>query len=186
MILIIKDGLVQTTYNITIDYNLYDLNPNSEIIYIPDDYKLEYPTTIYVDENEKEHEIRIGLAPDPRPNMTLDLLKQCCNIQINNEAEYNRLKFLTTGSGQSMEYSKTSDDAIKANTAEDPLEPTDYPWLNAELQACLGIGLTITLRDIVDIVMQQINSWTLMGAFIKGKRRSTMMKVTYAPSVEYI
>ena len=178
MILIIKDdGLVHTTYNLAYDYSLYDLNPDCTLVYVPNDYILEYPTTSYTDEDGNQHEIRNGLAPDPRPDMNLDLLKICSDAQVDIEAEYNRLKFLTNGSGQSLEYTKTSDDAMRAYSAPDPLDPTQYPWINAEWQAILSVGGTISFRDIVNIVMGQVIAWTQFGSFIKEVRRTVKMKI---------
>lgn len=186
MILLIKDGYVHTTYNIDVNYSLYDSNPDYTIIYIPNDYTLDYPTISYIDENGNSHNMRVGLAPDPRPNMPLDLLKLCCDNQIDIEAEYNRLKFLTNGSGQSLEYTKTADEALAANSAPDPLEPTAYPWINAEWQALASIGVNMSFRDVVNVVFEQVMLWTQFGSFIKEVRRSTKMKVDYSTTNEEV
>lgn len=101
-------------------------------------------------------------------------------VMVDTLAENARLRFITNGSGQALEYQATFDEAIAANAAPDPLDPANYPWLASEQTAQQQAGLNPSLRDVINQVMGQRDAWVAAGAAIKEIRRSAKLRIDLA------
>lgn len=113
--------------------------------------------------------------PDPPLASVKAELKQ----QIDDEAEVARLRHITAGSGQAMEYIEVAKEA--RNYALDPLpQPTEYPMLWASVEA----GEAADLAGAVDLIRQREAAGVIIGADIRKKRIAAKRAVTAATTVE--
>lgn len=98
---------------------------------------------------------------------------------IDAAAERARLRFLTPGSGQALEYQQTGDEAKAAKAVIDgggtPVA-TDYPMLKAEMDAQTAAGGSPTFTDIINQVVATPTGtavlWEQAGSAIKRLRRT--------------
>lgn len=100
-------------------------------------------------------------------------LKKEIKRQIDESAEQQRAQTITKGSGQILEYVYTALEADAAASTPDPLDPADYPMLEAERQAMIDAGLSDPgLRAVADQVANEVANWKAVGATIKRNRRA--------------
>lgn len=96
--------------------------------------------------------------------------------QVDADAEAARLRFITPGAGQSLEYAATEAEA-RAYLAAPSGAPEDWPWLNAER---LAAGGTATLTQVAQQVIALSEAWHAIGAEIKRRRRAAKMAIEAA------
>lgn len=98
--------------------------------------------------------------------------------QVDADAETERLKYITPGSGQAMAYLQKAMEATAYLAATDP-DPADYPLLVAE------VGITgDTIADVAAIVDGQYQAWRAIGAAIEQTRLGAKADVDAAATVE--
>lgn len=115
----------------------------------------------------------------------LEEAKQAAVARIDREAEEVRLKYVTPGAGQAMEYQETAQEAFALQGDADP-DPTHYPMLVAEQQALESVGEVVTLQDVAAQVLAERAAWSSIGAAIKTARRAAKMAVEGAASKDEI
>ena len=97
--------------------------------------------------------------PDPLVSLK-DRLKRA----IDDEAERQRLRWITAGSGQAMTYARKLDQARAVLDAQDP-QPDDYPMLAA------SIGIDgADIQAVAHLVIAMDAAWELTGAAIELAR----------------
>ena len=122
--------------------------------------------------------------PTPAP-VSLEAFKASASLQVDQAAETARLRFLTPGSGQAMEYQQTlaeADQALSANPGQ-TLPPEAFPFLAAEQQALASVGLHRSLADVALDVRGQMEAWAPVGAAIKQIRRGAKLRIDAAASL---
>jgi hypothetical protein len=113
----------------------------------------------------------------------LDTVKIEVQAQIDAEAEKARLRFITPGSGQALEYTKTEIEARTYLADPAPVESSKaWPWLSAEQAAQHALGKDPTLGQIAEQVIIQAQAWAVVGPIIKTIRRQAKMAVDQAPN----
>lgn len=96
--------------------------------------------------------------------VSIATLKVGLKAQIDAAAETERLKYITTGAGQSMTYQQKVDEARAFKATSSPMA-SDYLVLSSE------VGITAeTLSDVADIVLAAYAQWQQIGAAIEGIR----------------
>lgn len=92
-------------------------------------------------------------------------------ILVDIDAEKQRLKFVTDGTGQALEYGETNRElaALKNDPAPNP---TNYPYLMADL----GI-LGDSLHEIASKIDQMVADWYVAGPMIKRLRRQAKVSI---------
>ncbi len=99
--------------------------------------------------------------------------------EVDNAAEAARLRFITPGAGQSLEYAATEAEA-RAYMVSSTIDPEYWPWLNAERMAA---GRTSTIHQIAQQVLDMANAWRSVGSEIKRTRRAAKIAIESATSV---
>lgn len=105
--------------------------------------------------------------------------------RIDAEAEAERQRYVTPGSGQAMEYQETAAEALACQDDDNP-DPADYPMLVAEQEALAEVGVTVTLHEVAAQVLAERAGWGAIGAAIKRVRRALKMQVEAATSAAQI
>ncbi|OIN06066.1 hypothetical protein BFS86_19855 [Shewanella algae] len=106
--------------------------------------------------------------------LTLDALKAGLKSQIDADAEIERLKYITTGAGQSMTYSQKSAEALAYLSASNPIA-SDYPLLSAE------VGITAKdIAGVAAVVKAAYLQWQQIGSAIETTRLSAKKAITDA------
>lgn len=97
------------------------------------------------------------------PAAVVDLakVKAMAAAKVDAEAESQRLAFITPGAGQAMTYQYKAAEA--AALLADPDAPT--PFLAAEAEAT-----GVAVNDLAELVRDQVQAWTVMGARIEARR----------------
>jgi hypothetical protein len=120
-------------------------------------------------------------APPPALPMNLSALKVALKSQIDEAAERERLKYITPGSGQALEYQQAAAEAtiLLAAIASDPQhepDPDDYPMLMA------SIGLDgETLMVVATTVATMHRQWQAVGSAIRSARLAAKKAIDEAP-----
>jgi hypothetical protein len=121
--------------------------------------------------------MRLDLGP------SLAALKQQLLSRVDAAAEAARLRFITPGAGQALEYQATEREARAYVAAGSPL-PFDgaaYPFLEAERQAIFdATGPLLTGAEIAAMVIANADAWAATGAEIKRLRRSAKLLIEQA------
>ena len=120
--------------------------------------------------------MKLALAKDLAP------LKTAAKQKIDAEAEAERARYLTPGSGQALEYKRTQEEADRWAADPDPAE-ADYPMLVAERDALIDSGAdpAATLASVVTQVQAEAAQWIdQVGPAIKRLRRTHKMRVDAA------
>ena len=141
-----------------------------------------------------EHRIvDIGHTPhadalDAPPPPSLATVKATAISQVDRDAEAARLRFITRGVGQALEYEATASEAMAANSAPDPLKAADWPMLEAERAAQQAAGVTPapTLRSVTAQVIVERSNWLAAGAAVKRTRREAKLKIDAAETVAQV
>lgn len=96
--------------------------------------------------------------------LVLGALKNHLKIEVDGQAEDERLNYITPGAGQAMTYQQKVDEARAVKAATAPLA-ADFPVLASE------IGITAeTLSDVADTVLAAFSQWQQIGAMIESIR----------------
>ena len=121
------------------------------------------------------------------PEIPLAAVKAAAIDRVDREAELERLRFLTPGTGQALEYRTTLQEAqrLLAGTEASP-DPGSYPFLAAEQEAQAALGTTRSLRDIATGILAAEAAWTAGGARIKLLRRLAKLKIEAATSADEV
>ena len=105
--------------------------------------------------------------------------KAAAAAEIDADAEAARLRFITPGAGQSLEYAATEAE-VRAYLAAPSGDPEDWPWLNAER---LAAGGTATVAEVAQQVLALADAWRITGAEIKRIRRAAKLQVEAATTI---
>lgn len=120
---------------------------------------------------------------------TLDEVKQDLQLKVDEQAEQERQKYITGGSGQSMTYTEKFNQAVdyskkwqahmKTPTQEPEPNENDYLLLKA------GLGIDgSTLIEVAATVTHAYAVWQQIGAAIEGVRLKTKMAISEAKTAE--
>lgn len=128
-------------------------------------------------------------APLPAPKPDLVLLKQNLSRRIDQDAETERLKYITDGVGQSMTYAEKFNQAVDyskkyAAHKQDPKnapEPNEADYLL--LKAGLGIDGKI-LIEVAETVTHAYAVWQKIGAAIEAIRLESKAAIENAKTAE--
>ena len=118
-------------------------------------------------------------AVTPPPD-DIPALQVTYSFRVDEAAENARLKFISPGSGQALEYVRTLEDAQAAVAAPDPLVAASYPWVAAEYNAQVATGVTTTLRAVATQLVALDAAWQSAGVAIKQTRRTAKMAIAAA------
>lgn len=94
----------------------------------------------------------------------VDGLRETILYEIDAEAERQRRRYITPGSGQAMTYARKVEEAHRVKADADP-EAADYPMLAASL----GIDGD-TVEEVADLVLAMDAAWLKIGADIEKAR----------------
>ena len=100
---------------------------------------------------------------------------------IDADAEAARLRFITPGAGQMLEYQATEAEA-RAYLAE-PGPAAEFPFLDAEREA---LGETATLAAVAREVLVLAGAWRRVGARIKRLRPEAKRRVEEARDAQQV
>ena len=99
----------------------------------------------------------------PEPEL-LSVIKVALRQHIDAQAEVERLKYITPGTGQAMTYQQKVAEAQAFKAASNP-EPKDYPILASEVDITAP-----TLSEVADTVLTAYRQWQQIGAMIEAIR----------------
>ncbi len=102
-------------------------------------------------------------TPPPLVLPPLDDYKAAMCGKIDAQAETCRLRYITAGAGQALEYRETAEEAARYVATGGA---GSYPMLQASVNA----GEAATLNDAAVLVAQREAAWTIIGATIREKR----------------
>lgn len=105
--------------------------------------------------------------------------------EIDAAAEVARLKYITAGSGQAMEYQQVAAEA-QAYLAGGDTDPDLYPMMVADQQGRAAAGVERTLGQIALEVNERHQLWMQIGAQIRQLRVKHKLLVEQATSPEGI
>lgn len=117
---------------------------------------------------------------------TLEQLRAQMAAQVDAEAEVARLRFITPGAGQALEYQATEVEAtayVAAHEAAAGPPAGAWPWLEAE-QAASAPGTT--LLDVAQLVLSLRDQWVATGSTIKALRRAAKVAIEAATTPQAI
>lgn len=104
------------------------------------------------------------LQPPSTFPVDIEQLRANLKAAVDAEAEIERLKYITPGSGQAMTYQQKVSEAQDLKAAANPLV-ADYPILSSE------VGITAeTLAEVADVVLLAFAQWQQIGAAIESIR----------------
>lgn len=107
--------------------------------------------------------------------------------KIDSDAEAARLRFVTPGAGQAMEYQATEAEARRYAAAgfPVPLDSAAYPFLWAEVSAqeSARAGAVVDPRSIAELIVAQADQWVAIGSEIKRLRREAKLRIEIATTV---
>lgn len=121
-------------------------------------------------------------------NKNLPAARQKAWAIIDEQAEAARMRFITPGAGQAMEYQATEAEGRKfvANNYQG-YSAEEYPFMEAERLAIeLATGQPTSPEQIAHIIITQANAWIYAGSEIKRLRREAKIKIEKATSLEEI
>lgn len=118
--------------------------------------------------------MRLDLGP------SLAALKEQLMACVDAGAEAARLRFITPGAGQALEYQATEREARAWLSAEAP-QIDDYPFLKAEVLAVqAATGMTPDPTAVAADVVSQADAWQAVGSEIKRLRRAAKLAIEAA------
>lgn len=106
--------------------------------------------------------------------------------EVDQRAEAARLRWITAGYGQMLEYQATEREAERLRDAGWIGAASAYPFLVAEQDALADVGSVMTLRQVAEAVLAEAAGWATVGAAIKRIRRSAKLRIGAAASVAQI
>lgn len=111
----------------------------------------------------------------------LSTLQARATAQVDVLAEQTRMRWITPGAGQAMEYMQSQAETVAATAAPDPLNASLYPMMVAELNAYVAAGnTTITLRQVVQAAAARVAAWQTAGTTIKQTRLTAKKQIAAA------
>ncbi|GAB4182181.1 MAG: hypothetical protein OHK0024_21500 [Thalassobaculales bacterium] len=114
----------------------------------------------------------------------IDGLEPALAAAIDREAEAARLRWITAGSGQALEYQRSIEEARALIAAGGTPDPADYPMLAAEVAALAAVGVSRSLAEVAAEVAGMDGIWQQAGAAIKALRRTAKLRVSAAIAAE--
>ncbi|GAB4193242.1 MAG: hypothetical protein OHK0024_33450 [Thalassobaculales bacterium] len=111
-------------------------------------------------------------------------LEAALHLAIDTAAESARLRFITGGSGQALEYQRSIEEARALIAAGGTPAPEDYPMLAAEVAALAAVGVSRSLAQVAAEVAAMDAAWQQAGAAIKLLRRAAKLLVSTAIAAE--
>jgi hypothetical protein len=112
---------------------------------------------------------------DQQKTMMLDAIREQLSHRVSEEAEKQRLKYVTPGSAKAMVYSQKHDEARRFAADPDPA-PESYPLLSAE------VGITAEdLAGVAQVVIATANTWLKIAAAIEHKEKQARLAIAQAP-----
>jgi hypothetical protein len=119
-------------------------------------------------------------APDTTP---IETLRARALVGIDAAAERARLRFITGGAGQALEYQATE---AEARAYDGTGVAEDWPWLAAEQAALAAAGQAVSLTDVAEMAIGLADAWRATGAAIKALRRTAKLQVEAATTAAEI
>ena len=169
----------------------YDTDAYDDCSFIPND------TVVITKEQWKEFLKNQGLrkwiagevVEYTPPEPSLSEIKKQLKQQVDTDAERERLKYITSGVGQSMTYQEKYNQAVDYSkkyiahkqTPDELPEPNENDYLL--LKASLGIDGD-TLIEVAATITYSYAIWQQIGAAIEAKRLETKALIDEAKSVE--
>ena len=118
----------------------------------------------------------LSARPQPSPAeiaaatpSALDSLKAQLYAEIDGAAERTRLRFITPGAGQAMEYQAAAEEAVLAQAETDPA-PETYPMLAASIGIDVDPDTGTPATDVAGVarnVLAAQGAWAVVGAAIR-------------------
>lgn len=129
-----------------------------------------------------------ALVPATEIDLPVPILKKRAAAAINTAAEAARGNFITLGAGQALEYVETEKEARAYMAAGYPaFVATDWPYINAELQARRDAGeTTLTATTATNDILAQADAWRTAGAAIKRLRRRALIAIGAATTAAQV
>lgn len=132
------------------------------------------------------HRVIAGVLEAYVQPVDIEKIRADALTKVDAAAEWARLKFITSGSGQALEYQATQIEALKVVAlGVEPLA-IDVPWLVAERDAMAVVNVEITLMGVAQMIVGLMTAWTQAGAEIKYLRRTAKLLIKAAATVEEI
>lgn len=110
--------------------------------------------------------------------MDLGYVQSTLRARIDADAENERLKYITPGSGQALTYVNKERQA-RAFLIDQSPEKTSYPLLTA----CLGVDGE-TLSDVASTIVARADQWMVIGSYLETVRLGAKQNVTNATTVD--
>lgn len=107
--------------------------------------------------------------------------KALAKREIDIAAETARAKYITLGSGQAMAYQEKGEEAADYVTAGYPVDLSNYPWIQAEVDAT---GKTST--QAADDILSTKSTWVTVGAQIEKERLLGKITVENAIDIDAV
>lgn len=121
-----------------------------------------------------------------QPVVPLAALKAQALREVDEMAEIARLRFITGGAGQALEYQQTEVEA-RAFLAQPDQSIAAFPFLKAELDAIEATtGQAFEPYLIATNVVTQAEAWRVAGSEIKRLRRAAKLAIDAATTPEQI
>jgi hypothetical protein len=105
-----------------------------------------------------------------------------CSI-IDSKAEEARLRYITPGSGQALEYKQNeidSENYINDYNNNSIKDDSFYPMLKAERDAYLDNGIQVSMLMVAQELINSKNQWLVVGSEIKRRRRTAKIAIENA------
>lgn len=110
----------------------------------------------------------------------LTLVKAEAKARIDHDAEHARLKYITPGAGQSLEYQHAADEATRYQATNGL---GSYPMLQASVDA----GEAATLAEAAVAVLQQEAVWaSQIGPQIRKLRKAAKIAIDAATTIDQV
>lgn len=100
----------------------------------------------------------------------LDAIKKQACTDVDADAEQARKKYISIGTGKILEYQETAMQALRllaAHEAGETINPDDYKFVVADLNARLEAGIQTTLLDVALDIKAKRDLWEQVGTEIK-------------------
>lgn len=118
-----------------------------------------------------------SLTPLARPEPPIERLRLRAEQEIDQQAARARMRWITAGDGQDLEYILTRDEALRAAAAGRTTPSPDYPMLSADYEAQRRAGIETTFGRVIDDALTAAMRTTDKLAIIKQVRRAAKLRV---------
>ena len=125
-----------------------------------------------VDRDLKEIVIRVPAVDRPLAEVKAELI-----AKAKDDAERERMKYITAGDGKAQEYQEKAREALAYQSDPSP-DAADYPMLTAEAE-----GDGVMLAEKVAEVVARRQAWTVVGAGIAKRSAAGIKAIKSAGSV---